>query len=165
MILRLLTLILLPLLATAAEKPNIIIVLADDMGIGDMTPSNPDCKIKTPHLQKMADEGMTFFDAHTSSAVCTPTRYGVLTGRYCWRTRLKRGVLNGYGEPLIEPERSTVGHLLSRAGYTTGIVGKWHLGLGFAKDGPGWGWKYLPTRCRRRWTKNRRRSRACCRAR
>ena len=74
-------------------RPNVIFVLADDLGIGDVSPTNPDCKIKTPHLQKMADEGITFMDAHSSSAVCTPTRYGVLTGRYNWRSRLARGVL------------------------------------------------------------------------
>ena len=75
--------------------PNVVFVLADDLGIGDISPTNPECKIKTPHLQKMADEGITFMDAHSSSAVCTPTRYGVLTGRYNWRSRLARGVLSG----------------------------------------------------------------------
>ena len=93
-------------------RPNIIFVLADDLGIGDVSPTNPDCKIKTPHLQKMADEGITFMDAHSSSAVCTPTRYGVLTGRYNWRSRLARGVLSGTSDHLIPAERATVGHLL-----------------------------------------------------
>ena len=76
------------------KHPNVIFVLADDLGIGEVSPTNPDCKIKTPHLQKMAEEGITFMDAHSSSAVCTPTRYGVLTGRYNWRSRLARGVLS-----------------------------------------------------------------------
>jgi arylsulfatase A len=74
------------------KYPNVIFILADDLGIGDVSPTNPDCKIKTPHLQKMADEGITFLDAHSSSAVCTPTRYGVLTGRYNWRSRLARSI-------------------------------------------------------------------------
>ena len=73
----------------SAATPNVILVMADDLGIGDISPTNPDCKIKTPHLQKMADEGLTFLDAHTPSSVCTPTRYGLLTGRYNWRSRLR----------------------------------------------------------------------------
>ncbi len=114
-------------------RPNVIFVLADDLGIGDISPTNPDCKIKTPHLQKMADEGITFMDAHSSSAVCTPTRYGVLTGRYNWRSRLARGVLNGTSEHLIPAERATVGHLLQQVGYHTQMIGKWHLGWDWAK--------------------------------
>ena len=107
------------------------------MGYGDVQALNPKSKIPTPHLDKLAAEGMTFTDAHSPSAVCTPTRYGLLTGRYSWRTRLKSGVLNGYGEPLIEPGRPTVGSFLKQHGYHTGIVGKWHLGLGFAKTADG----------------------------
>ena len=118
---------------TAAERPNIIFVMADDMGFGDVQILNPESQIPTPNLNRLASEGMTFRDAHTPSAVCTPTRYGVLTGRYCWRTRLKSGVLNGYGEPLIADERVTIAELLRNSGYKTGVVGKWHLGLGFAK--------------------------------
>lgn len=135
MILRLVTLFLLPLLVTAADKPNVIIVLADDMGIGDMTPSNPDCKIKTPHLQKMADEGIVFMDAHSTSAVCTPTRYGLLTGRYNWRSVKGSGVLNGTSEHLIPAERPTIAHMLRKAGYTTQMIGKWHLGWDWHKNG------------------------------
>ena len=108
--------------------PNVVFILADDLGIGDISPTNPDCKIKTPHLQKMADEGITFMDAHSSSAVCTPTRYGVLTGRYNWRSRLARGVLSGTSEHLIPADRATVGHLLQKVGYHTQMIGKWHLG-------------------------------------
>ncbi len=117
----------------SAEKPNVIFVLADDLGIGDIAPTNPDCKIKTPHLQTMADEGITFLDAHSSSSVCTPTRYGLLTGRYNWRSRLARGVLGGTSEHLIPAERATVAHLLRDAGYHTQMIGKWHLGWDWAK--------------------------------
>ncbi|NRB74570.1 MAG: sulfatase-like hydrolase/transferase, partial [Verrucomicrobiales bacterium] len=86
--------------ATAAEKPNIVYILADDMGYGDIQALNPEGKILTPHLDAMVDGGMHFTDAHTSSSVCTPTRYGILTGRYNWRTRLKSGVLWGYSSHL-----------------------------------------------------------------
>jgi len=119
------------------KNPNIVIILADDMGYGDVQSLNPDSKIPTPNLNKLAEEGITFTDAHTPSAVCTPTRYGLLTGRYCWRSRLKRGVQNGYGPPLIETRRSTIASLLKNKSYHTGIVGKWHLGLGFQKDSLG----------------------------
>ncbi len=135
MILRLLTLLLLPHLVMAADKPNIIIVLADDMGIGDLTPGNPDCKIKTPHLQTMADEGIHFLDAHSTSAVCTPTRYGLLTGRYNWRSVKARGVLSGTSPHLIPADRPTIAHMLRKAGYTTQMIGKWHLGWDWHKDG------------------------------
>ena len=112
-----------------ASKPNVILVMADDLGIGDISPTNPNCKIATPYLQQLADEGLTFFDAHTTSSVCTPTRYGLLTGRYNWRSRLSRGVLNGRSEHLIPVERATLGHLLRESGYHTAMIGKWHLGL------------------------------------
>ncbi|MEO0416555.1 MAG: arylsulfatase, partial [Verrucomicrobiota bacterium] len=120
----------------ADSPPNVIYVLADDLGIGDVSPTSDDCKIKTPHLQKMADEGITFLDAHSSSAVCTPTRYGVLTGRYNWRSSLAKGVLNGTSNHLIPADRETVGHLLQRAGYHTQMIGKWHLGWDWAKADP-----------------------------
>jgi arylsulfatase A-like enzyme len=119
-----------------AAKPNIVVILADDMGYGDVRALNPTSKIPTPHVDQLAADGMTFTDAHTPSAVCTPTRYGLLTGRYCWRTRLTKGVLNGYGVPLIDQPRETIADFLGRQGYHTGIVGKWHLGLGFATRGP-----------------------------
>lgn len=117
----------------ADSPPNVIFVLADDLGIGDVQPTNPECRIKTPHLQKMANEGITFLDAHSSSSVCTPTRYGVLTGRYNWRSRLARGVLSGTSDHLIPGDRETVGHLLNRAGYHTQMIGKWHLGWDWAR--------------------------------
>ncbi|MFK7818855.1 MAG: arylsulfatase, partial [Planctomycetaceae bacterium] len=123
--------------AVADSKPNVIYVLADDLGIGDVSPTNPNCKIKTPALQKMADEGITFLDAHSPSAVCTPTRYGVLTGRYNWRSRLAKGVLGGTSKHLIPAERPTVAHLLKKAGYHTQMIGKWHLGWDWARGAEG----------------------------
>ncbi len=117
--------------------PNIVFIMADDMGYGDVHALNPASRIPTPYLDRLAADGMTFTDAHTPSAVCTPTRYGVVTGRYCWRSRLKQGVLNGYSDPLIEADRSTVASFLGGYGYTCGIVGKWHLGLGWARTGQG----------------------------
>ena len=121
-------------------QPNIVFIMADDMGYGDIQELNPESRIPTPHLNQLAREGMTFTDAHSPSSVCTPTRYGVMTGRYCWRSELKRGVLNGYGAPLIETNRETVASALRREGYTTGVVGKWHLGLGFQKTNGEWDW-------------------------
>lgn len=120
-----------------ATPPNVVVILADDLGFGDVAALNPDSKIPTPNLDSLADQGMTFVDAHTPSGVCTPTRYGLITGRYAWRTRLKRGVLNGYGEPLLASDRETIGTFLGRHGYRTAAIGKWHLGLGFAKDDDG----------------------------
>ncbi len=109
--------------------PNIVYILADDLGYGDVRAYNPDSKIPTPHIDQLAREGMLFTDAHSPSSVCTPTRYGVLTGRYCWRSRLPRGVLRGYGRALIDRERMTVASFLQDYDYTTGVIGKWHLGL------------------------------------
>jgi len=114
-------------------RPNIVYILADDLGYGDLGCLNPKSRIPTPHANRLAASGMTFTDAHSPSAVCTPTRYGVVTGRYAWRTRLKSGVLNGYSGHLIDPNRMTVASLLKANGYRTGVVGKWHLGLDFAR--------------------------------
>lgn len=115
------------------EKPNIVFVLADDMGYGDVSCYNPKSKIQTPNLDRLAREGVRFTDAHAPSAVCTPTRYGVLTGRYCWRTRLKSGVLFGFDDHLVEPARTTVASMLKEQGYHTACVGKWHLGWDWQK--------------------------------
>jgi arylsulfatase A-like enzyme len=117
----------------AARPPNIVFVLADDLGYGDPGCYNKDSAIPTPNIDRLASQGMRFTDAHTPSAVCTPTRYGLLTGRYCWRTSLKKGVLNGYSPLLIEADRLTVASLLKQHGYSTACVGKWHLGLGTAQ--------------------------------
>lgn len=117
-------------LAAADDRPHVVLVMADDLGYGDVQPLSSDSSIPTPAFNRLAREGITFEDAHTPSAVCTPTRYGLLTGRYCWRTRLKRGVQNGYGPPLIDEDRPTLASVLQTAGFKTSVVGKWHLGLG-----------------------------------
>jgi arylsulfatase A-like enzyme len=117
-------------LAAARRRPNIVYILADDLGWGDLRRYNPDSAIATPNADRLAREGMLFTDMHSPSSVCTPTRYGVLTGRYAWRSRLKSGVLNGWSPNLIEPRRLTVASMLRAQGYYTAGVGKWHLGLG-----------------------------------
>ena len=126
-----------------AETPNIILMMADDMGVGDTSAyqdwtGNPnDKQVQTPNMERLARLGVRFTDAHSPSSRCTATRYGLLTGRYCWRTRLKYSVLFGpQGDPLIEPDRPTLGTLLKSAGYRTGMTGKWHVGLTYrAADG------------------------------
>ena len=120
----------LAILGKVSAAPNIIFIMADDLGYGDPQCYQADSKIATPHMDRLAREGMRFTDAHTPSAVCTPTRYGVLTGRYCWRSSLKKGVLYGDSPALIRPDRLTVAGLLGKYGYHSGVVGKWHLGLG-----------------------------------
>ena len=114
------------------ERPNIIFILADDLGYGDVKCLNPESKIPTPNIDKMATQGITFTDAHSSSAVCSPTRYGLLTGRYSWRSRRpKGGALWPFALPLIEPDRLTMPQYLKNKGYTTACFGKWHLGLNY----------------------------------
>lgn len=110
--------------------PNIIYVLADDLGWGDLECYNQQSAVPTPNANHFAGQGMRFTDMHSPSAVCTPTRYGILTGRYCWRSSLKKGVLGGYSPNLIEDGRLTVPGLLKQRGYYTAGIGKWHLGLG-----------------------------------
>jgi arylsulfatase A-like enzyme len=119
-------------LAAAEPPPNVVIILADDMGVGDVQALYPPGKIPSPHLDRLAREGMAFTDAHSPSAVCTPTRYGLLTGRYSWRTRLQEWVIDAYEKPLIAEDRLTLPKLFKRHGYATACIGKWHLG---------WEWK------------------------
>ncbi|UCE40082.1 MAG: arylsulfatase [Candidatus Aminicenantes bacterium] len=116
------------------KKPNIVFIMADDMGYGDVKCYHPASKIPTPNMDQLANQGIRFTDAHSPSAVCSPTRYGVLTGRYCWRTWLERGVVGGYTPPLIEPDRLTIASLLKQHGYRTGCFGKWHIGLGWTRQ-------------------------------
>ncbi|MDH5398956.1 MAG: sulfatase-like hydrolase/transferase, partial [Cyclobacteriaceae bacterium] len=119
--------------AKEAPLPNIVLILADDLGYGDISFLNSDSKINTPNIDRIGKEGIFFADAHSPSAVCTPTRYGLLTGQYAFRTHLKSGVLWGYSDPLIEKGQTTLAGLLKQKGYQTGVVGKWHLGLQWSK--------------------------------
>jgi len=116
-------------LAQAADKrPNIVLILADDLGYGDVTAYNPQSKIPTPNLDRLAASGVRFTDAHAPSSVCTPTRYAILTGRLAWRSPLKGGVLPPWGAPLIDAQRQTLPGFLKQNGYQTAAIGKWHLG-------------------------------------
>ncbi len=115
--------------AAESTKPNILIILADDLGYGDVQCYNPQRgKIPTPNIDKLAAQGMRFTDGHSSSGVCSPSRYTLLTGRYHWRTRLQVGIVGVFGEPLIAPDRMTIGTLAKQQGYRTAAIGKWHLG-------------------------------------
>jgi arylsulfatase A-like enzyme len=122
--------------AAPASNPNIVYILCDDLGYGDVHCLNPARgKIATPCMDKLAAQGMTFTEAHSSSAVCTPSRYSILTGRYGWRSPLQSGVLTAFSPPLIPPDRLTVAGLLQQQGYRTACIGKWHLGVTFAGSG------------------------------
>lgn len=130
------TLLLAPLAALQAAdspkdgaKPNVIVILTDDQGWGDLTSYHPDSKIVTPNMDRLASEGLRMLNAYTPASVCSPTRYGLLTGRYPWRTWHKEGVLYHYDPSLIRPGRMTLGTLFQGLGYATAAVGKWHLGL------------------------------------
>ncbi len=122
--------------APASNRPNFVYILADDLGFGDVRAYNPESKIPTPNLDRLASEGMRFTDAHSPSSVCTPTRYGLLTGRYAWRSPLTSGVLWSYGRSLIEPDRPTVASMLQGHSYATAVIGKWHLGLDWQLNEP-----------------------------
>lgn len=115
-------------------KPNVVIIYTDDQGYGDVSALNPDAKFKTPHMDKLVNEGLTFTDGHSSDAVCTPSRYSLLTGRYSWRTSLKENVLHADGPCLIEKDRMTIASLLRDNGYNTAMIGKWHLQMEFVGD-------------------------------
>lgn len=124
-------------ISQSSAKPNIIYILCDDLGIGDVKIYNKKSKINTPNIDRLGTEGMVFNDAHSSSSVCTPSRYSILTGRYAWRTRLSKNVLYGYDKPLIDSNRLTVANVLKDNGYQTAGIGKWHLGLGWHILKPG----------------------------
>ena len=111
------------------QKPNIIFFLTDDLGYGDVSCMNPESKIHTENIDRLAREGMRFTDCHASSAVCSPSRYALMTGRYNWRSELKNLVLPGVSRALIEPGRETIASMLKKQGYHTACVGKWHLGM------------------------------------
>ncbi|GAA4836387.1 arylsulfatase [Algivirga pacifica] len=118
--------------SSCSEKrkyPNVILILADDLGYGDISAYQPQSALKTPVLDSLAKSGLSFTNAHAASAVCTPSRYSLLTGEYSWRSKLKSGVLFGYDQPLITPEKMTIPKMLKQLGYQTGMIGKWHLGL------------------------------------
>ena len=126
----------------AAEQPNIVYIICDDLGYGDVHCLAPETsKIPTPHIDKLASEGMIFTDAHSGSSVCSPTRYGLMTGRYSWRTRLQQGVVTGFAPSLIAKDRPTVAGFLSEHGYHTAAIGKWHLDFEYLN--PDTGDRYL----------------------
>lgn len=119
-----------------AERPNVVIILADDFGVGDIQAHYPDNKIATPYLDKFSSESKRFTNAHANTACCTPSRYGLLTGRYAWRTRLQEWVIACYEPPLIAKDRLTLPGFLQESGYDTACIGKWHLGWNWAGDQP-----------------------------
>lgn len=116
---------------------NVVVILADDMGLASLHAEHPDSGLPTPHLDRLAQQGMSFTDAHSGSAVCSPTRYGLLTGRYCWRTSLKAGIVDKWGPPLIGEQRATLADVASSAGLRTACIGKWHLGWRWPGKGGG----------------------------
>jgi len=111
------------------EKPNVIIIYTDDLGYGDVTCYNPRSKIQTPNIDKLAADGMRFTDAHSPASFCTPSRYSILTGKYCWRSQRTSELQGGYGEPIIERDEMTLGNLFKNNGYKTAAIGKWHVGM------------------------------------
>ena len=118
------------------KSPNIIIILADDMGYGDVSALNPDSRIQTPALDKLVKEGISFTNAHSSASVCTPSRYGLLTGSYAFRSKVAAYGIGGFDKPVIEANKETIASILKKSGYATAVIGKWHLGLEWqTKDG------------------------------
>ena len=122
----------------AADKPNIVYIICDDLGYGDVHCLAPETsKIPTPHADKLASEGMIFTDCHSGSSVCSPTRYGIMTGRYAWRTRLQKGVVTGFAPSLIDANRQTVAGFLKTQGYDTAAIGKWHMDFEYVNSETG----------------------------
>lgn len=124
-------------LGRSSRRPNIVLILADDFGVGDIEALGHATRVPSPHLDRLVEQGVSFTDAHSASAVCTPTRYALLTGRYCWRTRLQEWVIDAYEPPLIAADRLTLPGLLRENGYTTACIGKWHLGWDWTGEGEG----------------------------
>ena len=118
-------------------RPNVVLILVDDLGWGDVATNNPDSAMTTPRIDSIATAGVNFTDAHSPSSVCSPTRYALLTGRYAWRSWLRESALSSHGRPMIAPGQPTLGTLLQGHGYQTAAVGKWHLGMEFSTVGPG----------------------------
>jgi len=114
------------------KMPNIVIIYADDMGYGDMSCQNPKAKFQTPNLDRLASQGIRFTDGHSSSGICTPSRFALLTGQYHWRRF--HGIVNAFGKSVFEKDEFTVPRMLQQQGYTTACIGKWHLG---------WDWQFL----------------------
>lgn len=145
--------------AQQAIKPNIVIILADDLGYGDLSCQNSESKIQTPCLDKLASQGMRFTDAHSASGVSSPSRYSLLTGRYHWRGHLTSGIVSQWGDPAIEPGRPTIASILKQEGYATACIGKWHLGWDWPfKNGLGQNdtakkeWKSVSMNGKENWT-------------
>lgn len=128
---------LIPSVIAQSPHPNVIVILADDMGLDSVARFNDKLSLKTPAIDRLATEGMSFLDAHSTSAVCSPTRYSVLTGRYNWRSRLKKGIVGQWERTLIEDQRITIAELFQSNGYRTACIGKWHLGWNWPKQGGG----------------------------
>jgi len=124
--------------SSARSQPNVLYILADDLGYGSVSALNGATDLRTPNIDRLAAEGMSFTDAHACSSVCSPSRYGILTGRYGWRSHLKKGVLRAFDRPLIEPARLTVAKMFQEKGYHTACIGKWHLGWVWPKADGTW---------------------------
>src|SRR3954452_3572315 len=115
-------------LLLAQSLPNIVYILADDMGVGDVRSYTPTSPVNTPNIDRIANAGMRFTDAHSADGVCTPSRYALLTGQYAWRSAIQTSVLLPYQNAIVQPSRLTVAEMLQQSGYSTGMFGKWHLG-------------------------------------
>ena len=120
--------------SVAADRPNLVIIYADDLGYGDLNIQNPDSKIPTPNLDQLAREGMRFTDAHSSSGICSPSRFALLTGSYHWRRQ--HGIVNSFGPPFFHDSDYTLPQMLQEIGYQTACIGKWHLGFHWTFKNP-----------------------------